>query len=304
MHSSFLIISHHMQFDAFSSEFSDVFDTTIVASGQDGLAALALPISWKGILVAAQLPDMSGLDLIEQARSISSAVPLLLAPDARLAELLPLANNRSVFRVVPENTPADILATILHDTVRQFDLIQQEKRLLARIEQLTVTDPLTGCYTRLYIPTLLHKELRRSIRYRHPLSIILCDLDGMTRINEDFGQMIGDAVLSGFAKAVGKMLRQDIDTLARWDGDEFLIILPETPVSGAHTVAVRIRDMCIQLGYTVDEHIVACSASFGIAGFDPESANLNATAEDVLLLAERHLFQAQAAGGNQILGYS
>ncbi|MCL2789070.1 MAG: diguanylate cyclase [Desulfobulbus sp.] len=301
MSSPFLVVSHHLNFDSFFSEFSNSFEATVVRSGADGLATLALLTSWKGVLVAAQLPDMDGLDLIEQADSISSAVPLLLVPDARLAELLPLANNRSVFRVIPESTPANILATILLDTVRQFDLLQQEHRLLARIEQMTSTDPLTGCCSRQHIPPLLHRELRRSLRYRHPLSIILCDLDGLTKINETFGHSAGDAILSGFALAASQATRQDIDTVARWGGDEFLVILPETPISGAGIVATRLRERCIQLGHAADGNVIACSASFGVTGFIPENADRHTTAENLLQLAEHCLLQAKAAGGNQIL---
>ncbi|WP_310599867.1 diguanylate cyclase domain-containing protein [Desulfobulbus sp.] len=301
MPSPFLIISHHLNFESFFAEFSTSFEATVVTSGQDGLEALAQPTPWNGVLVAVRLPDMDGLELIEQLDSQAGPVPLLLVPDDQLAELLPLANSRSVFRVVPESTPPHILAAILIDTVRQFELLQQEHRLLARIEQLSLTDSLTGCSARPHIPALLHRELRRSLRYRHPLSIILCDLDGLTRINEAFGHQAGDTVLAGFARAAAQVTRQDIDTIARWGGDEFLVVLPETPISGAGRVATRMRERCAQLGQTEDGRTLACSASFGIAGFTPDNAKRNATAEDLLLLAERCLLQAKAAGGNQVL---
>ncbi|MCL2341258.1 MAG: GGDEF domain-containing protein [Proteobacteria bacterium] len=301
MHSSFLIVSQHMNFASFQSEFSNLFEITIVENAQDALAALALPITWKALLVAAQLPDMSGLELIGQAASVSSAVPLLLAPDARLAELVSLANKRSVFRVVPETAPADTLAVTLLDAARQFDLLQQERLLLARIEQLTLTDPLTGCCTRPLVSARLHRELRRSLRYRHPLSIILCDFDGLAKINETFGHTIGDAVLSGFAKAASQAIRQDIDTIARWGGDEFLVLLPETPVSGADIVASRLRERCAQLSYTVNDQVLKCSATFGVTGFVPEQAENSVVAGDLLLRAEHCLQQAKSAGGNLIL---
>lgn len=297
----FLVISHRLNFESFFSEFSTSFEATIVTSGEDGLAALAQPTPWHGVLIAAQLPDMDGLELIEQVDSLAGAVPLLLVPDDQLAELLPLANSRSVFRVVPESTPPHILATILIDTVRQFELLQQEHRLTARIEQMSLTDLLTGCYARSHIPGLLHRELRRSIRYRHPLSIILCDLDRLARINEAFGHQAGDAVLAGFAQAAAQVTRQDIDTIARWGGDEFLVVLPETPISGAGRVATRLRERCAQLGQTEDGRTLACNASFGVASFTPENATRNATTEALLLLAERCLLQAKAAGGNQVL---
>jgi len=301
MPSSFLIVGHRANFVTFPPEFSNSFDITTVASGQEALDALALPISWKGLLVAAQLPDMDGLDLIGRAATISSAIASLLAPDARLAELLPLANKQSVFRVVPESASVDILVTVLLDIERQFNLLQQERRLLARVDRLTLTDPLTGCYTRAHISALLHRELRRSLRYRHPLSIILFDFDGLAKINEDFGHMIGDAVLSGCAKASARIIRQDIDTIARWGGDEFLVLLPETPLDGAETVAGRLKERCSQLSYTVNDRVITCSISFGVTGFVPTGSDHSATAEGLLLRVERCLLEAKAAGGNRVL---
>ena len=297
----FLVISHRLNFAPFFSEFSTSFEATIVTSGEDGLAALAQQIPWSGVLVAARLPDMDGLELIGQIDSLVGPVPLLLVPDDQLAELLPLANSRSVFRVVPESTPPHILATILLDTVRQFELLQQEHRLTARIEQLSLTDSLTGCYARSRIPGLLRRELLRSLRYRHHLSVILCDLDGLARINETFGHQAGDTVLAGFAQAAAQVTRLDIDTIARWGGDEFLVVLPETPIRGAGRVATRLRERCVNLGQTEDGRTLACTASFGVAGFTPENADRNTTAEELLLLAERCLLQAKAAGGNQVL---
>ncbi|WP_051553765.1 GGDEF domain-containing protein [Desulfobulbus elongatus] len=296
-----LIVSQHLKFEAFFAEFPNSFETTVVTCGQDALAALARPTAWSGLLVAARLPDMDGLDLLEQAESISPAIPLLLVPDAEVAEFLPLANSRSVFRVVPESTPADILATILLDTVRQFDLVQREHGLQTRIDRLSHTDPLTGCYNRVHIHALLHRELRRSLRYRHSLSIILCDIDGLAAINEAFGHRAGDAVLTAFARAAEQAIRQDVDTIARWGGDEFLFVLPETPLSGAGRVATRLREQCVRLGCTVNGHALACNASFGVAGFVPETAARTAEAGDLLLIAERCLLQAKAAGGNQVL---
>jgi len=297
----FLVISHRLNFESFFSEFSTSFEVTIVTNGQDGLAALSQPTHWAGVLVAARLPDMDGLELIEQIDPLAGIIPLLLVPDDQLAELLPLANSRSVFRIVPESTPPHILATILIDTTHQFEILQQEHRLRARVEQLSLIDPLTGCYARSHIPGLLHRELLRSLRYRHHLSVILCDLDGLARINESFGHQAGDTLLAAFAQAAAQATRQNIDTIARWGGDEFLVVLPVTPISGAGRVATRIRERCGKLGRSEDGRILACSASFGVAGYSPANADRNTTAEDLLLLAERCLLQAKAAGGNQVL---
>jgi len=301
MRHPFLIVSHHVQSDNLLAEVSKKFDLTIVSSGQDGLAILTEKTQWCGMLVAADLPDMSGLDFLEQATSVTTAIPLLLAPEAHLAETLLLANSRSVFRVVLENTPAADLETILLDASQQFDLVQRERQLHAQIARLTLTDPLTGCYNRLHLEEHLFKELSRSIRYSHYLSVILCDIDGLKEVNEAFGHRAGDVILSEFARSAGQLIRHDIDTITRWGEDEFLLVLPETPIRGAGRVANRLREQFAGLACSVDGHRIACTASFGVAGFAPETGERNAAVEDLLLIAGRCLLQAKATGGNQVL---
>jgi diguanylate cyclase (GGDEF)-like protein len=297
----FLIVGHHLNCADFFAELTEDFAITTVTSGKEGLAALALPTPWRGVLAATQLPDLPGLDFLEQAAAVTRAIPLLLAPEAHLAGILPLANSRGVFRVVPENTPTGSLTPVFRDAVRQFDLLQQEHHLHARIEQLTSTDPLTGCSNRLHLEGYLKKELSRSLRYHHYLSVILCDIDGLNRVNETFGHQAGDAILIGFVRTAGQIIRQDIDTITRWGDDEFLFVLPETTIRGAGRVATRLQEQCTRLDCAVDGHRIAYTASFGVAGFAPEAADRNAAVDELLLIAERCLLQAKAAGGNQIL---
>jgi len=271
-----------------------------VADGESGLAKLA-DGEWSAVLAAAELPDMRGLDFLTRAAACADVVPLLLVPDANLAASLIDAGNRSVFRVLPESAPAAALAAVFRDAVRQFALIRREREQRQRIEQLTLTDPLTGCMTRLHLEEHLKKELSRSSRYGHHLSIILCDVDGLQAINESLGHRVGDQVLTSFARAARSLVRQDIDTITRWGEDEFLLALPETPIRGAGRVAARLREQFAALDCSSDGHQARCTASFGVAGFAPDNAGRNAQLDDLLLIADRCLLQAKAAGGNQVL---
>jgi diguanylate cyclase (GGDEF)-like protein len=244
---------------------------------------------------------MQGIDFLTQASAKSGAIPLLLATDCDLATTVQQANAHSLFRVIPESTAPEDMQQIFEDTVQHFERIHQEQRLQARISQLTIIDPLTGCYNRSHLEEHLQKELRRSIRYAHPLSIILCDIDGLQDINESIGHRAGDAMLTAFARTAAGLIRQEIDTITRWGEDEFLLLLPETPIRGAGRVANRLRDTLEQLRLEQDGHSVTCTASFGVAGYTPEGGSRNATPEDLLLIAGRCLLQAKAAGGNQVL---
>jgi diguanylate cyclase (GGDEF)-like protein len=301
MRHPFLIVNHHLNNDNLSLEFSKTFEITVVRDGKEGLAALSSQTPWCGVLAASELPDMNGLDFLEQAGALSNALPLLLAPDAELPGILRAANNRSIFRVIPASTSEADLFPIFLDAAHQHTLVQHEQRLQAEIALLSRIDPLTGCANRLHLDELLNKELNRSLRYSHYLSIILCDIDGLKGINEAFGHRAGDAVLTDFVRITTQLIRQDIDTITRWGDDEFLVVLPETPLRGAGRVASRLCEQFAGLDCTVDGNAIRCTASFGVAGFAPETADRNAAVDDLLLIAERCLAQAKATGGNQVL---
>ncbi len=297
-----LIVNDHLTIADLPNDTNSTVQITTTTTGKDGLAALALRDDWCAILAALHLPDMNGVAFLQEAASLSKAVPLLLVPDdAGLAETLQQANSCSIFRLVLETTPATILATILLDAVRQFRLLQQEHRFHEQIRQLTIIDPLTGCFSRIHLEATLKKELLRSIRYAHPLSIILCDIDALRGFNESFGHQVGDQILMGLAQTARIHTRQDIDIVSRWGEDAFLLVLVETPIRGAGRVASRLCEQFAARGYSIDGNQVFSTASFGVAGYSPEMPNRNTTIEDLLLTADRSLIQAKAAGGNQVL---
>jgi predicted signal transduction protein with EAL and GGDEF domain len=102
------------------------------------------------------------------------------------------------------------------------------------LKNLSVRDPLTGCYNRRYLnASLLDNEIARARRYGLNLSLIMCDLDGFKAINDTHGHHAGDEMLRGFAALLQPMTRESIDTVVRYGGEEFLIVLPETPLDGA-----------------------------------------------------------------------
>lgn len=301
MRHQILIVNNQLQRAELPSDYSEKFDLVTAANGKEALARLALSSNWSAMLVAVELGDMSSMAFLSQAVTLSQAIPLMLVPDDQVLETLHFANSRSMFRVVPESTPGDTLARILLDAAHQYSLIHQEEDLWERMSKLTLIDPLTGCFSRLHLEDHLKKELTRSQRYGHNLSVILCDIDGLKGVNESFGHRIGDQVLTTFARMAMQHIRRDIDTITRWGEDEFLLVLPETPIRGAGRVANRLREQftdscCFQEGYQV-----SCTASFGVAGFAPERSSRNALVDDLLLIAGRCLMQAKAAGGNQVL---
>jgi diguanylate cyclase (GGDEF)-like protein len=125
----------------------------------------------------------------------------------------------------------------LQDELRQKN--RQLEEMLERVEILAITDPLTGLFNRRRGENVLEKEFTRSVRYATPLSCLMIDIDHFKRINDVFGHRAGDTVL----KEVGEIIRssaREIDTIARWGGEEFLVLLPQTPKENGVRFAERI----------------------------------------------------------------
>ena len=110
-------------------------------------------------------------------------------------------------------------------------------------QRFSETDPLTGAHNRRFLTNNLPRELERSRRYLRPISILGCDLDDLKGINQRCGHKAGDQVLQAFVERVLGCIRMSTDWMARSGGDEFVIVLPETGLSGARCVAEKIRRM-------------------------------------------------------------
>ncbi|MDX2112132.1 MAG: diguanylate cyclase [Alphaproteobacteria bacterium] len=166
------------------------------------------------------------------------------------------------------------------------------------IARMASTDQLTGLSSRSVFFDRLEEELRRIKRNRDDLSILLIDIDHFRNINNNYGQQAGDKVLVGVAKIISSCLRET-DTGARIGGEEFAVILPETPANGAFWVGERIRSSIAKQMFHLNEQnpMVGCTVSVGIASarFDQ-----NLDSETLYKTADKRLFIAKHTGRNQV----
>jgi diguanylate cyclase (GGDEF)-like protein len=139
--------------------------------------------------------------------------------------------------------------------------------LFQRAEQLTITDDLTKLFNSRYLNLYLARELKRCKRHGIPLSVIFLDLDGFKSVNDQYGHMAGSATLSEVGGILTQCVRES-DILARYGGDEFVAVLPETATSGALVIAERIRKSIESHLFLKPQGLVArVSASIGIASY-------------------------------------
>jgi diguanylate cyclase (GGDEF)-like protein len=139
--------------------------------------------------------------------------------------------------------------------------------LFQRTEQLTITDDLTRLFNSRYLNLYLGREIKRCKRHGIPLSVIFLDLDGFKGINDQYGHLAGSGTLTEVGKILADGVRES-DILARYGGDEFVVVLPETPASGALVIAERLRRAIEEHRFLEPQGIAArISASFGISTY-------------------------------------
>lgn len=164
-----------------------------------------------------------------------------------------------------------------------------------RLEELSETDALTSLPNRRALQRRLTDDLRRATRYASAVSLLLIDVDGLKRINDSEGHAAGDHVIRHVADAITDTLR-NADLGARWGGDEFAIVMPNTSASAARRLAERLTTRIAQRS-SADPHPV--TISIGLATFDP-ATSAAATAEQLARDADEALYAAKRAGRNRI----
>jgi diguanylate cyclase (GGDEF)-like protein/PAS domain S-box-containing protein len=167
--------------------------------------------------------------------------------------------------------------------------ISERKKYEELLYRQSITDPLTNIYNRRFFMQMLEQEMERTRRYGKPFSIIMLDLDHFKSVNDRFGHAAGDMVLKSVADMIKGRIRKT-DYFARWGGEEFIILLPETSVEDAAGLAEELRE---QLSSMTLPEVGRVTASFGVAGYRTSD-----TIDTILMRADSMLYEAKDAGRN------
>ncbi len=193
---------------------------------------------------------------------------------------------------------------VIHTPVKKVELyIRMETLLKYRkmtiiLNQLAVTDHLTGFFNYKYLVALGNQMVEQAKRYNRPLSLIFMDIDNFKKVNEAYGSIIGDQVLQAIARRCFLNLRA-ADIIGRYGGEEFVFILPETPLSNGLIVAERLRYILIQFPIEISGNTVYFSASFGVTEIRKETETINSMLEE----ANKACSKAKERGGNCVVSY-
>ena len=165
--------------------------------------------------------------------------------------------------------------------------------------RLSTVDSLTDLYNRAFFFNAVDHEIQRGKRYKRGFCLLMMDLDGLKSINDRYGHYEGDVVLRGVAQLIRAGLR-GIDIAARYGGDEFVALLPETDQDGAYVVAEKIRQTVADLVVDAGGHEISTSLSIGVVSY-PEDGQ---TADELMIAADEAMYSSKRLGKNRVVGYA
>jgi diguanylate cyclase (GGDEF)-like protein len=170
---------------------------------------------------------------------------------------------------------------------------------LQRAKLLSETDDLTGLFNTRGFAIAANRLFGQALRYDRPASVLMIDSDNLKRVNDAYGHDAGNRLLRQLASAIQAELRSS-DVPARYGGDEFIVLLPETPPKGAMDVAERIRSAISGTALALEGRSIDASVSVGVACFPEDGRSLDALAAR----ADRALLQAKQRGRNCVVRYT
>ena len=166
------------------------------------------------------------------------------------------------------------------------------------LQQLAVTDPLTGIYNRRQLFALGEKELKQAIRYGSPLCVLMIDVDHFKVINDQHGHKAGDQTLQALVEMIGSNIR-GADIFGRYGGEEFLVLMPNADLNGTLVAAEHLRSLIAEIRVPFDKKELQITISIGICKASPEMTSL----ERIVHCADQALYNAKKAGRNQVAVY-
>lgn len=181
-------------------------------------------------------------------------------------------------------------------TTRVGERTVELRSLNAQLEELALTDSLTGLPNRRAFVDAARREFARSRRHHRPLVVAICDVDHFKSVNDTFGHPIGDMVLRRVAEVMRRSTRTS-EMVARYGGEEFVFLIPETTLAGAVALMERIRQTVKSEEVETGKGPVRITASFGVALLEDADSDLDQT----LRRADRALYEAKDGGRDRVV---
>lgn len=263
------------------------------------------------MLVHPKAIDISSIELVARVFGLGEAITVKdisnredyipLNDQSRSLIVVPFASHGRISQaLVAESGVVDAFSDrdlqVLSMVARSAGLALENAELHKKTEELTLVDELTGAFNYRYFVRKLQEEKRRALRYDLPLSLIMVDIDWFKKLNDSHGHEAGNQVLTRMSQIIRQAVR-DVDIFCRYGGEEFIIILPQTPVSEASQIGERIRSQVEKEVFVVDEaNKLKTTVSVGVSSF-PENGK---SQEDLVSVTDQAMYRAKGEGRNLV----
>lgn len=255
------------------------------------------------VLLDVMMPDLDGFEVTRRIKRDPKLpfIPVILvtARDSTEDKVAGLDAGADDYLTKPINFPE--LEARVRSMLRIKELQDELGEKNRELEQLSISDGLTGLFNHRHLQELVHEEFERARRTGEPLSVVMLDLDHFKRVNDLYGHQAGDRVLQELAEILRHTARE-IDKLGRYGGEEFLAILPDTDPVAAEIFAERVRDHVARHPFTVGRgEPLRLTVSCGMATY-PQPGVYNP--KMLVQRADQAMYAAKAAGRNRIARYN
>ncbi len=255
--------------------------------------------SYSIVFLDYMIGEKSGIDVFNTLRDRGCKSPIIMITGQGSEQIAVEAMKSGIADYITKNAlqPESLYKTMayaLQQTAMRRIIEEQQKK----IYEMAINDELTGFYNRRYFMIRFEEEVARSTRYQIPLCLILLDLDYFKKVNDTYGHLMGDNVLSTIARRIQSLMRRT-DITGRYGGEELTILLTNTDLSGAEVLAERIRQVVEKEVFTSDGNIkFTVSCSMGLVCLDDERKR---HPDKLLKLADEALYKAKNQGRNQVV---
>ena len=254
------------------------------------------------ILLDIMMPDMDGYEVARRIRAEDeiSFIPIIVvtARDSTEDKVTGLDAGADDYLTKPINFPE--LEARVRSMLRIKRLQDQLEEKNRELEQLSISDGLTGLYNHRHLHELLQDEFERSRRTEEPVSVVMFDLDRFKEVNDTYGHQAGDTVLTELADILRETARE-IDKLGRYGGEEFMAILPDSDPKAGVTFAERVREMVEKQHFDIQaDEPLRMTISAGVATYPTDDAD---GARRLVHYADQALYSAKNSGRNRVERY-
>jgi diguanylate cyclase (GGDEF)-like protein len=263
----------------------------LLAPGRDAWVLVQSATDWRSLITIGTASP--GARERAARMALGEADPSVVPADFTCFPMIVAGTPVGVLGIAGDPPVQDQQRRILTAAAALLAVSLKNAQLFREVHENSVRDSLTGCFNRRHALEVIDAELRRARRSKMPLSMVMFDLDHFKRINDRYGHLAGDAVLAAVGGRMRAVLRGS-DMKCRYGGEEFLLLLPDTPASGARRVAETLRAEIHDHPVDFSDERIPVSASFGVTTITPGEVDALA----IMARADGALYRAKQDGRN------